>query len=78
MPNAKTVSLIARPFPSGESTMVRRTLLDIGESLLLLGEVIAEAEEITPELQADFNRYLGNARVKRDHVARFRNEREPG
>lgn len=69
-----TTTLAADRVPDQLNLMRSRTLFDIEESLVLLGEAIADAEELTPELQADFERYLGTARAKRDNVARFRSE----
>ena len=77
MPSSKPVTAMPVAQLSSAASLVRsRTLFDIEESLLLLGEAIADAEELTPELQADFDRYLGTARDKRDNVARFRSECE--
>lgn len=77
MPNPNAVTALPAPHSLDKSNLIRsRTLFDIEESLVLLGEAIADAEELTPELQADFDRYLGNAREKRDNVARFRSECE--
>ncbi len=77
MPNPKPMAALPAGHTLDPATLVRsRTLFDIEESLLLLGEAIADAEELTPELQADFDSYLGTARDKRDNVARFRSECE--
>lgn len=69
-----TTTLTPDRVPDQLNLMRSRTLFDIEESLVLLGEAIVDAEELTPELQADFERYLGTARAKRDNVARFRSE----
>jgi hypothetical protein len=77
MSSTNVVTALTVPQTHDPSSLVRsRTLFDIEESLILLGEAIADAEELTPELQADFDRYLGTAREKRDNVARFRSECE--
>ena len=77
MSSTNVVTALTVPQTHDRSSLVRsRTLFDIEESLILLGEAIADAEELTPELQADFDRYLGTAREKRDNVARFRSECE--
>ena len=77
MSSAKPVTPLPPPRSPDQSDLLRsRTLFDIEESLILLGEAIADAEELTPEMQADFERYLGTAREKRDNVARFRSECE--
>jgi hypothetical protein len=77
MPSTKVVTTLPTAHTSDQSDFVQsRTLFDIEESLILLGEAIADAEELTPELHADFERYLGAAREKRDNVARFRSECE--
>ena len=77
MASTTTLTTLAADCVSDQSNLIRsRTLFDIEESLVLLGEAIADAEELTPELQADFERYLGTARAKRDNVARFRSECE--
>lgn len=75
MANSTTLTTLATDrVPDQLNLMRSRTLFDIEESLVLLGEAIADADELTPELQADFERYLGTARAKRDNVARFRSE----
>jgi Siphovirus Gp157 len=77
MASSGTVRTSAADHVPDQSSLIRsRTLFDIEESLVLLGEAIADAEELTPELQADFERYLGTACAKRDNVARFRSECE--
>jgi hypothetical protein len=77
MASSTTITTLAADRIPDHLNLIRsRTLFDIEESLVLLGEAIADADELTPELQADFERYLGTARAKRDNVARFRSECE--
>lgn len=77
MASSATITTLATDRVPDQLSLIRgRTLFDIEDSLVLLGEAIADAEELTPELKADFERYLGTARAKRDNVARFRNECE--
>lgn len=77
MASSGTAMTVAADHVPEKSSLIRcRTLFDIEESLVLLGQAIADAEELTPELQADFERYLGTARAKRDNVARFLRECE--
>jgi hypothetical protein len=76
MPSSRSVTTLPAHGTEQWNVVHSRTLFDIEESLILLGEAIADAEELTPELQADFDRYLGTAREKRDNVARFRSECE--
>ena len=77
MASSTTITTLATDrVPDQLNLMRSRTLFDIEESLVLLGEAIVDADELTPELQADFERYLGTARAKRDNVARFRSECE--